>query len=246
MATAADVHPPAAAAPDAPGGGAAPAAPSAADPRAAYALKSPHAARVLDSHMPSDLEADALLVSAAAVERHAHLRDVAAFVKKEMQRLHPGGNRVRADGMRAGHAWQQGRAAVAWGLGRGGSALAGRRCMGMRQWASAPSCNSGCSPCPSLLTGQRFFCPAPARRQWRACTTRLRASPSHVSARARAGVGQPRPQSQDTARSCAQGCMRASPRSSPGTRQRAREPPCPLTSRSAHTHTRARGRCGEP
>ena len=78
-------------------GGAQASAPGAAstNPREALIPKLPHSMRVLDSQMPADLEADALLVSAAAVERHRQHKDVAAFIKKEMQRLHPGGNRVR-------------------------------------------------------------------------------------------------------------------------------------------------------
>ncbi|KIZ01043.1 Dynein light chain, flagellar outer arm, partial [Monoraphidium neglectum] len=72
--------------------------PAVADPRSDYACKDQHSVRVIDSHMPEDLERDVLLVSAAAVERHRQLKDVAQFVKQGMQRLHPGGNRA-ADGV---------------------------------------------------------------------------------------------------------------------------------------------------
>lgn len=46
--------------------------------------------QIISSHMPESLERDALLVSTAAVERHkGQPKDVAAFIAKELQKLHP-------------------------------------------------------------------------------------------------------------------------------------------------------------
>ncbi|WIA12698.1 hypothetical protein OEZ86_006028 [Tetradesmus obliquus] len=57
-----------------------------ADP---YACKEQHSCRVIDSLMPEAIEKHAVIVATAAVDKHKQLKDVAQFIKHEMDHKFP-------------------------------------------------------------------------------------------------------------------------------------------------------------
>eukprot|EP00879_Flechtneria_rotunda_P022510 GHRR01023761.1.p1 GENE.GHRR01023761.1~~GHRR01023761.1.p1 ORF type:complete len:123 (+),score=19.28 GHRR01023761.1:363-731(+) len=54
-----------------------------------YAVSGQHSSRVIDSLMPESIEKVVVQISLAAVDRSKHLKDVAQFVKHEMDKNFP-------------------------------------------------------------------------------------------------------------------------------------------------------------